>query len=391
MKLIPLGETGVFVKGLRALLQYLLSGSAAHLEQAVVHFDGACPEKIGNKRPGLNTLLLEKYLMYRAYVYERKGITRHKEQLFNSGYVSQENYQFYFFHDPKMLPDVVQMQLQAEDRFILGHLYRGLEDYAADHKARYPAALEALVPRYMASIPMDPGCPKNNYAKRYRLAEDGRSYTLDMCTNLEMAGESSPRRMLDSHKDLKIYHMLIGGFLEPDRRDFFLASLLKSGGVKPGDVVADVGSGPGLFTFPFAEAAGPRGKVIAVDINASVLSYVRYIATLRPKLNVQVHHCKRDNVGLAANSVDVAFVIQTYHALLNFSDPGNAENYRTKVLPWLKSIRKALKSGGRLVLQEGERKIPSRILDKQVTAAGFKKISLKIASDEQIIAVFIKP
>src|SRR5947209_5139229 len=51
--------------------------------------------------------------------------------------------------------------------------------------------------------------------------------------------------------------------------------LLKILAPKPGDVVADIGAGSGYFTFPLAERVGPKGKVLAVDIQPEMLDLIR--------------------------------------------------------------------------------------------------------------------
>src|SRR5574341_1008495 len=43
--------------------------------------------------------------------------------------------------------------------------------------------------------------------------------------------------------------------------------VLRAVGVRPGDHVADLGSGGGYFTFRLAKAVGPTGKVYAVDVD----------------------------------------------------------------------------------------------------------------------------
>ncbi len=43
-------------------------------------------------------------------------------------------------------------------------------------------------------------------------------------------------------------------------------------GVKPGDIVADIGSGTGFLAFPAAEIVGPEGKVYAVDSSKRMLT-----------------------------------------------------------------------------------------------------------------------
>ena len=57
------------------------------------------------------------------------------------------------------------------------------------------------------------------------------------------------------------------GRLQPDK---IIAALA----LKPGDVVADIGSGSGLFTRLLAKQVLPRGWVFAVDIDPQLLEHV---------------------------------------------------------------------------------------------------------------------
>ena len=389
---LPLGSTEIFVKGMRALLQYLEAGDADALKRAAAHFTLASEKEAGVRASGAEFAQI-KYRMYQAYTHERLGNRSYKELLIKSGAVSEGNYQFYFHTKLKKLSDVVMMHLQLEDELFMRHIHRALERYAKDNAKRFPTSLGAMVPRYLDHIPLDPACPDNNYAKRYALTDGGRSFSLTACDNFELAGKTSRRKKYNAEREYKVYHMVVGAFLQSDRLDTFLPLLLKYSGLKHGEVVADVGSGPGMFTFPFAKAVGPKGKVIAVDINRSVLAYIRFIAARLPELNVEVRHSESTDVGLPASSVDVAFVIQTYHAMLDFSEPDNAKIYQQRLLPWLTSIRKMLKPGGRLVIQEGLKKISTKLLQKQVVGAGFKLVTIKTGEpkDGDIIAVFKKP
>src|SRR6476620_220230 len=49
--------------------------------------------------------------------------------------------------------------------------------------------------------------------------------------------------------------------------EYIIASL----GLKPGDVVGDMGAGPGVLSLPSAKSVAPGGKVNAVDIEQAFL------------------------------------------------------------------------------------------------------------------------
>src|ERR1035437_5381428 len=46
--------------------------------------------------------------------------------------------------------------------------------------------------------------------------------------------------------------------------------ILEKLNLKPGMVVADIGSGSGVFSRPLAKAVAPNGRVIAVDIDSAL-------------------------------------------------------------------------------------------------------------------------
>ncbi len=54
--------------------------------------------------------------------------------------------------------------------------------------------------------------------------------------------------------------------------------------LQPGQTVADVGAGSGLFSTPLPRAVGPKGRAFAVEIDAGVLHHVdgrdAYVKTL---------------------------------------------------------------------------------------------------------------
>jgi len=113
-------------------------------------------------------------------------------------------------------------------------------------------------------------------------------------------------------------------------------------GLRPGDDVADVGAGTGLFTLPIAQAVGPEGRVYAVDIAPDFLERIRERAAEEALANVATILGTDESSELPANSVDLVFLCDTYH---HFEHPQRM----------LGSIRRALRAGGALVVLDFER------------------------------------
>lgn len=112
--------------------------------------------------------------------------------------------------------------------------------------------------------------------------------------------------------------------------------------LSPGMAVADIGAGTGLYTAAFAEAVGSGGKVYAVDISPRFLDYLRGQKEQLGWAQVDVVEGTETSVALAPNSIDAAFVCDTYH---HFEYPEGT----------LASLYSALKPGGRLYLLDFER------------------------------------
>lgn len=119
--------------------------------------------------------------------------------------------------------------------------------------------------------------------------------------------------------------------------------------LKPGEEVADVGTGTGLFVKPLSEAVGDAGWVFALDIAPQFIERVRSICQLANLPNVTPVLCGERDVMLPPGSIDAAIAIDVYH---HFEFPGSS----------LRSIHKALREGGRFVVVDFER-IPGQSRD----------------------------
>ena len=112
-------------------------------------------------------------------------------------------------------------------------------------------------------------------------------------------------------------------------------------GLRPGDVVADIGSGTGAYTIPFAKAVAPSGKAIAVDIWPELLDYVKQKATSASVINLQFLLAALDDPRLPPQQVDLAFFHDVFH---NTNDR----------LAYLRVLTSQLKPTGRIAIIEQE-------------------------------------
>ena len=112
--------------------------------------------------------------------------------------------------------------------------------------------------------------------------------------------------------------------------------------LKPGDVVADIGSGAGAFSVPMARAIGPNGTLYAVDIDQEMLDYVSDKARKEGVGNVRTVLGEYNDPKLPVKDVDVAFMHRVLHMI---------ENRQA----YINSIAKYLKPDGRIVIIEKKR------------------------------------
>ena len=109
-------------------------------------------------------------------------------------------------------------------------------------------------------------------------------------------------------------------------------------GLKPTDVVADIGAGTGYFTFRLAPVV-PQGKVYAEDIQKEMLDVIRARKEKGEGANVIPVQGSIVDPKLDANSIDLMLLVDVYH---EFSFPREMGF----------SMVRALKPGGRIALVE---------------------------------------
>jgi len=114
--------------------------------------------------------------------------------------------------------------------------------------------------------------------------------------------------------------------------------LLRALRLNASDVVADIGSGTGFFTFRLAELV-PSGRVYAVEVQQALVDTIRVRAARQGIRNVSPVLGRVDDPSLPENRLDMALIVSSYH---EFTHPREM----------LERLVSAIKPGGRLVLVE---------------------------------------
>ena len=91
------------------------------------------------------------------------------------------------------------------------------------------------------------------------------------------------------------------------------AVLVRALGLRRGQVVAEIGSGPGYFTPRLARAVGPSGHVYAVDPEGAVLDVLRRRLARTGARNVTPVLSRDDDPLLPRGRCDAAVLINCYH------------------------------------------------------------------------------
>ena len=120
--------------------------------------------------------------------------------------------------------------------------------------------------------------------------------------------------------------------------------------IKPGQTVADIGAGSGYYSVLLAGAVGATGRVYATDIQPEMLALIKKKLDALPIPQIQLVVGTTSETRLPDGSVDLALMVDVYHEL---SEPQ----------VFLRSLKRALKPGGRLVLIEfrkEDRRVPIR-------------------------------
>ncbi len=124
---------------------------------------------------------------------------------------------------------------------------------------------------------------------------------------------------------------------------------LEKVGLKAGMSVADIGCGPGYFTFKFSDIVGEKGVVYASETNPRHLAFLRKYVEANAISNVKVIESSFNGIGLPEDvRVDVVYMCSLYHNVYAAFTDAEREVF-------VGSIRRALgKNGNRFVLVDND-------------------------------------
>ena len=135
-------------------------------------------------------------------------------------------------------------------------------------------------------------------------------------------------------------------------------------GIQLGTTVADIGAGEGYYTIRLAERVGPKGRVLAQDINRGALDRLGERVTREQLDNVAIKEGAVDDPRLPQNSFDRIFMVHMYHEI--------EEPYA-----FLWRMRPALAKGGQVIVVDRDRAtdrhgIPPKLLFCEFDAVGYR-------------------
>jgi ubiquinone/menaquinone biosynthesis C-methylase UbiE len=126
---------------------------------------------------------------------------------------------------------------------------------------------------------------------------------------------------------------------ESRQREEDCESMLRELGIRPGMTVCDMGCGNGFYTVELAKRVGPKGRVLAVDIQPEMLRFMEARAAEAGIENIESKLGTPWDPKLPAECVDLILCVDVYH---EFSHPEHM----------LTAMRAALAPHGRIVLVE---------------------------------------
>ena len=154
--------------------------------------------------------------------------------------------------------------------------------------------------------------------------------------------------------------------------------------LKPGMKIADIGSGPGYFTYKFSRLVGDKGKVYAIDNVKEHLDYINGFTSKNAMKNVQTVLTTDHTIGMANEQVDVAWICSLYHIIyVAYKEEAKDQ--------FVESIKNVLKKGGILyvadngLVPDGVLPYHAPYIDKNLIIGQLQQYGFKYLKEYQFI------
>lgn len=112
--------------------------------------------------------------------------------------------------------------------------------------------------------------------------------------------------------------------------------VLKTLGLKKGQIICDIGAGPGYFSLRFAKAVGSEGHVYAIDVELKMLEVLQKRMSQAKVSNITRVHADPEDTLLPKKVCDWIVIVDTYH-------------HFPEGVAYLRQLKTKLTPGGRLV------------------------------------------
>lgn len=150
---------------------------------------------------------------------------------------------------------------------------------------------------------------------------------------------------------------------------------LATAGLRPGEVVVDLGCGGGLDVFLAAQRVGPNGRAIGIDMTPEMLDLARRNAEKQGATNVEFHQATIDRLPLPSASVDCVIS----NCVINLA-PDKAAVFA--------EIHRVLRPGGRLAVSDIalKRPLPPALAESVAAYTGCIAGALQIETYRQMLS-----
>ena len=152
--------------------------------------------------------------------------------------------------------------------------------------------------------------------------------------------------------------------------------------LKPGDLVADIGAGSGVYSWPLARAVAPGGTLYAVEVDKGFLDFIREGAQKRGLDNVFPVLGEFTDPKLPVRNLDLAY----FHNVLHHIEGRQA---------YLQTLSGYLKPNARIVIidlieghKEPEMKMTLDQVKDWMAAIGFRMTGEYSVFEDRFFAVF---